>query len=198
MFRGPPKDAFLGAALGKECKDELKRPACRISSMREVAMISGRDRKHAQPVQKDANCNRLPCDARPDRRHAPCVDKQKREDLRVHDVVVFLIRNGIGGHSGNLNCFNARNGRRRTDQASVSDLGLWRAFAHGVTRRTPRPGEPVAGSRNQRLCQYIRGQSSVAPIAAEYAATLVGTASQFEVWGVRQSGAPSARVPSIS
>jgi hypothetical protein len=27
MLRSPPKDAFLGAALGEQCKDELKHPA---------------------------------------------------------------------------------------------------------------------------------------------------------------------------
>jgi hypothetical protein len=28
MFRGPPQDAFLSAALREERKDELKYPAC--------------------------------------------------------------------------------------------------------------------------------------------------------------------------
>jgi hypothetical protein len=54
-------------------------------------MISGSDRKHAQPIQSGADRNRLPGDARPDRRYASGVDQYKRQDLRIHDVVVFVM-----------------------------------------------------------------------------------------------------------
>ncbi|MHC2234403.1 hypothetical protein ACVI8L_002742 [Bradyrhizobium diazoefficiens] len=40
VLGSPPKHAFLGAALGKEGKDELERPACGVSPMREVPVIS--------------------------------------------------------------------------------------------------------------------------------------------------------------
>jgi hypothetical protein len=50
MFRGPPEHAFLRGALREECKDELKYPACRVGSMREVPMIATGYRKHAQPI----------------------------------------------------------------------------------------------------------------------------------------------------
>ncbi|GAB9244780.1 hypothetical protein BDS110ZK12_53140 [Bradyrhizobium diazoefficiens] len=91
VLGSPPKHAFLGAALGKEGKDELERPACGVSPMREVPVISGSDAEHAQPIQGNADCNGLPRDARPDRREASRVDQYKRQDLRIHDVVVFLI-----------------------------------------------------------------------------------------------------------
>jgi hypothetical protein len=54
-------------------------------------MISGRDRKHPQPVQNRANRDGLPRDARPDRRDASCVDQYERQDLRIHDIVVFVV-----------------------------------------------------------------------------------------------------------
>jgi hypothetical protein len=116
MFGSPPKHAFLRAALGQEGKDELEYPARRISPMREVPMISGSDRKHAQPVQSDANCSGLPRDARPDRRDASRVDQYERQDLRIHDVVVFvmgfvkvfLAGIGIDRHARDLSCFDGR------------------------------------------------------------------------------------------
>src|SRR6266571_6438607 len=91
VFGSPPKNALLSAALGEEGKDELEHPACSVSPMREVPMISASDCKHAQPIQSGANCNGLPRDARPDRRDASGVDQYKRQDLRIHDVVVFLL-----------------------------------------------------------------------------------------------------------
>jgi hypothetical protein len=75
MFRGPPEDAFLCAALGEEREEELKYPASRVGSVREVPMIPSADREHARPIENHANCNRLPCNARPDRRDAPYVDQ---------------------------------------------------------------------------------------------------------------------------
>jgi hypothetical protein len=47
MFRSPPKYAFLGAALGEERENELKRPARRVGPMREVPVIPSSDREHA-------------------------------------------------------------------------------------------------------------------------------------------------------
>jgi len=106
MFRSPPQYAFLCGALREERKDELKYSACRVGSMREVSMIPASDSKHAQPVQNGTNCDRWPGDARPNRRDAPCVDRQKRDKIRIHDVVVIWI--DIGGQALNLGCFRAR------------------------------------------------------------------------------------------
>jgi hypothetical protein len=50
MFRGPPQYAFLSGALREEGESELKYPACRIGSMREVPMIPASYRKHPQPI----------------------------------------------------------------------------------------------------------------------------------------------------
>jgi hypothetical protein len=36
MFGCPPQHAFLSTALCQERKNELKDPACRVSSMREI------------------------------------------------------------------------------------------------------------------------------------------------------------------
>ena len=70
VFRGPPQNTLLGAALSEERKDELKEPARRIGPVREIPMISRPDPEHAQPVQRNADCNRLPCDACPERSNA--------------------------------------------------------------------------------------------------------------------------------
>src|SRR5689334_9851398 len=71
--------------------------------MREVAVIPAGYRKHAQPIQNAANCNRLPGDARPDRCDATCMDGQKRNEIRIHDLV--LIQFDSGGQAYNLGCF---------------------------------------------------------------------------------------------
>ena len=46
----PPQNAFLCAALGENRNDELKHPARRVGSMREVAVIARPDGEHPQPV----------------------------------------------------------------------------------------------------------------------------------------------------
>ena len=70
VFGGPPDDALLRGGLGQEGEDELKRPARRIGAVREIAMIAGADGEDAQPIERDANGQRLPGDAGPDRREA--------------------------------------------------------------------------------------------------------------------------------
>ena len=46
----PPQNALLSAALGENGKDELKYPAGRVGSMREVTVIPRADGEHPQPV----------------------------------------------------------------------------------------------------------------------------------------------------
>jgi len=97
MFRCPPQHAFLRGALREERKNELKYPARGIGSMREVPMIPAGYRKHAQPIQNGTNCYRLPGDARPDRSNTAGVDRQKWDEIRIHDVIVIQI--GMDGQA---------------------------------------------------------------------------------------------------
>jgi hypothetical protein len=46
VFGRPPQNALLGAALSERRKDELKQPAGRVGSMREVPMVSRADCEH--------------------------------------------------------------------------------------------------------------------------------------------------------
>jgi hypothetical protein len=48
----------------------------------------------------------LPGDARPNRREAACVDRKKRNEIRIHDVVVIQI--DIGGQAHDLGYFNVQ------------------------------------------------------------------------------------------
>jgi len=82
---------FWALLLSEKRKDELKQPAGRVRPMREVPMIPRADRKHAQPVERDADCDRLPCNARPDRRGATEMDQYKWKSGRVDDVVMLVI-----------------------------------------------------------------------------------------------------------
>src|SRR5689334_5462606 len=103
MLRGPPQHAFLSRALCEECEHELECPAGRVGTVREIAMIPAGYRKHAQPIQGDTNGNRFPRDARPGRCDAACMDSQKRDEIRIHDLVVVSI--DICGQARNLGCF---------------------------------------------------------------------------------------------
>src|ERR1700689_2242103 len=60
VLRCPPKNAFLGAALREECEGELKYSAGGVGAVREVAVVSGRDREEPHPIERHANYDRLP------------------------------------------------------------------------------------------------------------------------------------------
>src|SRR5690349_17603413 len=130
VFRSPPQHAFLGCALREECKYELKRPACRVGSMGKIPMIPAGYRKHAQPIQNDANCDRLPADARPDHCDATCVDGRKRDEIRIHDIVLIWI--DIGRQDHNLGCFQ-RGLPPRVNSRSVVIAGSSRTYGTSVT-----------------------------------------------------------------
>src|SRR3954470_284129 len=54
-------------------------------------MVAGRDPEHAQPVQDKAEHDRLPGHAGPKGSTARRVDEEKRDHLRIDDVVVVMI-----------------------------------------------------------------------------------------------------------
>src|SRR4051794_531776 len=91
MLRRPPQHAFLGAALSEERQNKLKRPAGRISAMREVPMIPGSNCKEAEPVQCHADENGLPTHARPDGPETGEMDQYERNGRWVNDIVSHAI-----------------------------------------------------------------------------------------------------------
>ena len=58
--------------------------------MREVAVIPGSDREDPEPVQGEADRDRLPGHSRPDGRHASEVDEHERDGRWIDDVVVLV------------------------------------------------------------------------------------------------------------
>src|SRR5215211_1509714 len=100
VFGGPPQNALLGAALSEKCQDELEQPAGGVGPMRKVPVIPRPDRKHAEPIKRDADRDRLPGDAGPERGRAAQVDQHEREDVRIDDVVMSIIDVAVGHVSG--------------------------------------------------------------------------------------------------
>jgi hypothetical protein len=98
MLGGPPQHALLHAALRHEGQDELKRPAGRIGAVREIAMVAGPDEEDAHPIERDADHQRLPGDAGPQRGHAREMDEHERDGARIDDIVVRT--SGVGGATG--------------------------------------------------------------------------------------------------
>ena len=68
---------FCAVVWRQEREDELKRPAGRIGAVREIAMIAGADGEDAQPIERDADRERLPGHAGPDRREAGEMDQDE-------------------------------------------------------------------------------------------------------------------------
>src|SRR4029079_4665388 len=77
VLRSPPDDALLRSGLGHEREDELEGPARRIGPVREIAMIACADGEDAQPIERDANSERLPGDAGPDCSEAAEMDEDE-------------------------------------------------------------------------------------------------------------------------
>src|SRR5688572_29699079 len=88
VLGGPPENALLPAALGQEGQDELENPAGPVSAVGEVAVISSPDREHAQPVQRDADRDSLPCNARPDRGNTCDMNDDEWNGGRIDNVVM--------------------------------------------------------------------------------------------------------------
>ena len=91
MLGRPPEHALLGRALGQEGEHELERAAGRVGAMREIAMIAGADGEHPQPIERDAERDRLPGDAGPDRRDAGEMHQHERDGGRIDDVAVIVV-----------------------------------------------------------------------------------------------------------
>ena len=100
VLGGPPQDAALRTALREEGEDELEHPAGRKGAVREIAVIPRRDGEHAQPVQPDAQRDRRPGDAGPDRGKTAQMHEQEGDGGRVGDVTAggTGIDRGIGSH----------------------------------------------------------------------------------------------------
>src|SRR5262245_66464875 len=97
MLCCPPQHALLRGALREEREHQLKCAARRVGAMREVAMVAGADRKDAQPIEHDAEHDRLPGDAGPDRRNAGKMHHHAWDGGRIDDVVVLALVHGAGG-----------------------------------------------------------------------------------------------------
>jgi len=100
VFGGPPQNALLRAALSEKRQDELKQPAGGIGPMRKVPVIPRPDREHAEPIKCDADRNRLPGDAGPERGRAAQVDQHERNSGRIDDVVMSVINVAVGHVNG--------------------------------------------------------------------------------------------------
>src|SRR5262249_60841699 len=79
VLGGPPQHALLRRALRQNREQELERAAGRIGAMREVTVIAGADREDAQPVEPDAEKDRGPRDASPERREAGEMYQHERD-----------------------------------------------------------------------------------------------------------------------
>src|SRR5882757_4988242 len=91
VFGGPPQNALLRTALSEKCQDELKQSAGGVGPVRKVPVIPRPDREHAEPIKRDANRNRLPGDAGPERGRAAQVDQHERNSGRIDDVIMSVI-----------------------------------------------------------------------------------------------------------
>src|SRR3954452_431553 len=100
VFGGPPQNALLRTALSEKCQDELKQSAGGVGPMRKIPVIPCPDREHAEPIQRDADRNRLPGDAGPERGRAAQVDQYERKDGRINDVVMSVVNIAVGHISG--------------------------------------------------------------------------------------------------
>src|SRR5262245_25208401 len=92
VLGGPPQHALLRGALRQQGKNELEGAAGREGAMREVAMIAGPDGEDAQPIEHEANGNRLPSDAGPDRRRAGEMHQHEGDGGGIDDVAVGVAR----------------------------------------------------------------------------------------------------------
>src|SRR5262245_41200001 len=99
VLGGPPQHALLRRALRQQGKNELEGAAGREGAMREVAMIAGPDSEDAQPIEHEANGNRLPSDAGPDRRRAGEMHQHEGDGGGIDDVAVGVARLVFGRSS---------------------------------------------------------------------------------------------------
>src|SRR5262249_2524946 len=67
--------------------------------MREIAMIASPDREDAQPIEHDADRDRLPGDAGPDRRRAGEMHEHEWDRGRIDDVAVLVVVS-VAGRAG--------------------------------------------------------------------------------------------------
>src|SRR5262249_5764665 len=78
------------------------------------------DAEDAQPVERDAERDRGPADAGPERRQAGEMHQHERDGRRIHDVVVLVLASRI-----------ARSGRINVAIARREEVRLWRAQGCG-------------------------------------------------------------------
>ncbi len=91
MLLRPPQHALLAGRLAHHREHELEPAARRIGAVGEIAMVAGADREDASPVEDDADHDRLPGDARPDRAQAGEMDQDEADGRRIHDVVIGIV-----------------------------------------------------------------------------------------------------------
>src|SRR5438094_4273178 len=115
--------------------------------MREVAMITGANGKHAHRIEHKADGYGLPGNAGPDRGKADEVHQHERDGGRIDDVVVFAIAHGAVALSSAMKASSSQ----RLDHGSAVDAGLFTSF---VTRPQPlsksTPRRPLTSSHQWR------------------------------------------------
>ncbi|MNV49884.1 hypothetical protein D3C71_1418570 [compost metagenome] len=99
MMRGPPQRAALHAGGADQREDELHGARRLEGAVGEVAVVEGRDRKHAHRVQRGRHADRNPGHTHPDHRHAGQMHRRERDGPHpVH--ALWLVRRGHGIGAG--------------------------------------------------------------------------------------------------
>src|SRR5205085_8051382 len=106
----------------------LEGAAGRERTMREIAMIAGADGEHAQPIERDADRDRLPGDAGPDRGHTGEMHQHERDGGWINDVAVLIVtsiarRAPARGGQGFVHC--SIGGIKRHARVSGPTGGAW-------------------------------------------------------------------------
>ena len=114
MLGCPPQHAFLGRALRQDGERELERAAGPVGAMREVAVVAGTDGEDPQPVEEEAEYERVVGHAGPQGGDAREVHEDEGNGRRIHDV--GMLDNRSGGlrcnriaHGGSLKCADNHN-----------------------------------------------------------------------------------------
>ena len=114
MLGCPPQHAFLGRALRQDGERELERAAGPVGAMREVAVVAGADGENPQPVEEEAEYERLVGHAGPQGSDAREVHEDEGNGRRIHDV--GMLDNRSGGlrcnriaHRVSLKCADSHN-----------------------------------------------------------------------------------------
>src|SRR6478672_13293831 len=94
VMAGPPQRTSLGAGSAQYCEGELHHSGCLESSMREIAVIPARDRKHPHKIECDCDRHSGPARSHPDDAQAHRVDCDEwdaSDPVHLGDAVGFHV-----------------------------------------------------------------------------------------------------------